>query len=180
MISSAKNYTKKKKKWTDRTLGQMVKGKLYRQNHTKKHTCKHSQKEKKEKIYIYTFWEVWGLLPAFSRCSVRVVPHVDVFWCIRGEAGDLHVLLLCHLEGLSPFTHFCVTELFWLLSSNSLYSLFSIASSSQPLSLRLYLQFSVLFTIFISLKSSFTIIYSALTSHLICPKPKWGSFPFNN
>ena len=24
------------------------------------------------------FWEVWGLLPAFSRCSVRVVPHVDV------------------------------------------------------------------------------------------------------
>ena len=25
MIRSAKNYTKKKKKWTDRTLGQMVK-----------------------------------------------------------------------------------------------------------------------------------------------------------
>ena len=25
------------------------------------------------------FWEVWGLLPAFSRCSVGVVPHVDVF-----------------------------------------------------------------------------------------------------
>ena len=25
------------------------------------------------------FWEVWGLLPAFSRCSVWVVPHVDVF-----------------------------------------------------------------------------------------------------
>ena len=25
------------------------------------------------------FWEVWGLLPAFSRCSVAVVPHVDVF-----------------------------------------------------------------------------------------------------
>ena len=24
------------------------------------------------------FWEVWGLLPAFSRCSVGVVPHVDV------------------------------------------------------------------------------------------------------
>ena len=24
------------------------------------------------------FWEVWGLLPAFSRCSVAV-PHVDVF-----------------------------------------------------------------------------------------------------
>ena len=25
------------------------------------------------------FWEVWGLLPAFSMCSVGVVPHVDVF-----------------------------------------------------------------------------------------------------
>ena len=24
-------------------------------------------------------WEVWGLLPAFSRCSVGVVPHADVF-----------------------------------------------------------------------------------------------------
>ena len=45
MITSAKNYTKKqehqkinKKNPTDRTLGQMVKTKLYRQNHTKNHT----------------------------------------------------------------------------------------------------------------------------------------------
>ena len=53
MISSAKNYTKKQEqKKTDRTLGQMVKANLYRQNHTKKHTHTHSQKEKKEK-YIY-------------------------------------------------------------------------------------------------------------------------------
>ena len=43
-----------KKKKTDRTLGQMVKAKLYRQTHTKKHTETHSQKEKKEK-YIYTY-----------------------------------------------------------------------------------------------------------------------------
>ena len=51
MITSAKNYTKKR---TDRTLGQMVKAKLYRQSHTKKHTHTHSQKEKKEKnISIY-------------------------------------------------------------------------------------------------------------------------------
>ena len=51
MLTSAKNYTKKRKKIrTDRTLGRMIKAKLYRQNHTKKHT--HSQKEKKEKIYI--------------------------------------------------------------------------------------------------------------------------------
>ena len=52
MIISTKNYTKKNKKnkkWTERTLGQMVKAKLYRQNHTKKHTHIHSQKEKNEK-----------------------------------------------------------------------------------------------------------------------------------
>ena len=55
MITSAKNYTnpptKKnpKLKWTDRTLGQMIKAKLYRQNHTKKHPHTHSQKEKKGK-----------------------------------------------------------------------------------------------------------------------------------
>ena len=54
MITSAKIYSKKKKKWTDRTLGQRVKAKLYRQNHIKKHIHTHSQKEKKEQtIYIY-------------------------------------------------------------------------------------------------------------------------------
>ena len=57
MITSAKNYTENKQtnkqKWTDRTLGQMIKAKLYRQNHTKKHTYTYSQKEKKENIYIY-------------------------------------------------------------------------------------------------------------------------------
>ena len=35
------------------TLGRMVKAKVYRQNHSKKHTHTHSQKEKKEKIYIF-------------------------------------------------------------------------------------------------------------------------------
>ena len=58
MIRSVKNYRKKKqktkKKRTDRTVGQMVKAKLYRQNHTQKHTHTHSQKEKKGKnIYIF-------------------------------------------------------------------------------------------------------------------------------
>ena len=47
------------------------------------------------------FWEVWGLLPAFSRCSVGVVPRVDVFLMYFWEEGDLHVLLLCRLEGPS-------------------------------------------------------------------------------
>ena len=50
MITSAKKYTKKK--WTDRTLGQMVKAKLYRQNHTQNHTHTQSQREKGKK-YIY-------------------------------------------------------------------------------------------------------------------------------
>ena len=60
MITTIKNYTnkqhKKKTKWTDRTLGQMVKAKLYQQNCTKKHRDTRSQKEKKEKyIYIYIY-----------------------------------------------------------------------------------------------------------------------------
>ena len=51
MITRAKIYTKKKR--TDRTLGQMVKARLYRQNHTKKHTHTHSKREKNENnIYI--------------------------------------------------------------------------------------------------------------------------------
>ena len=41
-----------------RTLGQVVKAKLYRQIHTKKHIHTHSQKKKKEKIiYIYIFFK---------------------------------------------------------------------------------------------------------------------------
>ena len=51
-----KTVPKKINKRTDRTLGQIVKAELYRQNHTKKHTHTHSQKEEKEKytyIYIY-------------------------------------------------------------------------------------------------------------------------------
>ena len=57
MITSAKNYTKEKKKekWTGRTLGQMVKAKLYRQHHPKEHTHTNSQKEKKKKKYIYIY-----------------------------------------------------------------------------------------------------------------------------
>ena len=60
MIRSAKNYTKTNKqtnkKWTNRILGQMVKAKLYRENHTKEHTHTHSQKEgKKKEIYMYIY-----------------------------------------------------------------------------------------------------------------------------
>ena len=48
MITSAKIYTRKKtEKRTDRTLGQRVKAKLYRQNLTQKHIHIHSQKKGK-------------------------------------------------------------------------------------------------------------------------------------
>ena len=54
MITSTKNYTKKKKKkGTDRTLGKIAKAKLYRENHTKKHTHTHAlTKREKGKKYI--------------------------------------------------------------------------------------------------------------------------------
>ena len=63
MKKGTKNYTKKHKTKqnktkirTGRNLRQMVKAKLYRQNHTKKHTHTHSQQEEKEKyIYIYIY-----------------------------------------------------------------------------------------------------------------------------
>ena len=84
---STKNCTKKQKqqqqqqkKRTGRTLGQMVKAKLYRQNHTKKHTHSHSQKEKKEKnIYCCSqnplpqFWDVSLSIQIFQRCRVHQV-----------------------------------------------------------------------------------------------------------
>ena len=54
MIRNIKKYTKRNPtKWANRTLGQMVKAKLYRENYTEKHAHTHSQKEEKEKkIYI--------------------------------------------------------------------------------------------------------------------------------
>ena len=50
-ITSTKNYTKKQK--GARTLGQMVKARLYRQNHTKKHTHTLTKREKEKSVYIY-------------------------------------------------------------------------------------------------------------------------------
>ena len=78
---SAENYTKNNnnnnnnKKWTDRTLGQMVKAKLYRQNHTQKHTHTHSQKEKKGKKKIY-------------RCSQSRPPQFGMIRCLFRYSTD--------------------------------------------------------------------------------------------
>ena len=85
MITSAKTYTKKKnknqKRRTDRTLGQMVKAKLYRQNHTQKHTHTHSQKEQKGKICIY-------------RCSQSPPPQFGMIRCLFRYSTDAGYLKL--------------------------------------------------------------------------------------
>ena len=61
---------------TDRTLGQMVKAKLYRQNHSQKHTHTHSQKEKKGKKYIY-------------HCSQSPPPEFGVIHCLFRYSTDV-------------------------------------------------------------------------------------------
>ena len=89
MITSTKNYTKKRKKRTERTLGQMVKAKLYRQNHTQKHTHTHSQKEKKgKKVYISllpkstsTIWDDLLSIQVFQICRVYQVDCGDLILC---------------------------------------------------------------------------------------------------
>ena len=51
-----------------------------------------------------SFWEVWGLLPAFSRCSVGVVPHVDVFlMCLWGGRCSPRLTLLPSWSSCSSF-----------------------------------------------------------------------------
>ena len=49
----------------------MVKAKLYRQNHTKKHTHTHSQKEKKEKYIYIVAPKVHGLNFGMIHCLLR-------------------------------------------------------------------------------------------------------------
>ena len=58
MITSTKNYIKKKKR-ERQTLGQMVKAKVYRQNHTNKHKL-HTHKRGKKNIYIYIYIFIKG------------------------------------------------------------------------------------------------------------------------
>ena len=55
MLKIKLKLKKRKNKWSDRTLGQIVKAKLYRQNHRKEHTHTHSQtKYTKKHTHIYT------------------------------------------------------------------------------------------------------------------------------
>ena len=79
MTTIAKNYTKRKKKTTDgqnpRTNGKSKA--IQTKSHKEAYTYTLTEREKEK--YIHIFWEVWAFLPAFSRCSAAVVPHVDVF-----------------------------------------------------------------------------------------------------
>ena len=94
MITSAKNYTKNKKKQTERTLGQMVKAKVYRQNHTQTQTHTHSQKEKKGKnIYISlhpkstsSIWDDSLSIQVFHRCRyIKLI--VEIYSTAPEAAG---------------------------------------------------------------------------------------------
>lgn len=52
--------------------------------------------------YVESFLENLGIceiLPGFSRMySVRIVPHVDVFFDVFVGGGELHILLVHHLD----------------------------------------------------------------------------------
>ena len=76
-----------KKKKTERTLGQMVKAKLYRQNHTQKYTHTHSQKEKKGKIYIY-------------HCSQSPPPQFGMIRCLFRYSTDAGYIKLWRFNPL--------------------------------------------------------------------------------
>ena len=72
------------------------------------------------------FWEVWGLLPAFSRCSVGVVPHVFLMYLWGGRwsprptpppssygpflcrvCDTIHTNKLCKQSNVRVFFAFC-------------------------------------------------------------------------
>ena len=57
------------------------------------------------------FWEVWRLLPAFSRCSVGVVPHVDVFLMyLWGGRWSLRLTLPPSWSSTLQFVFICITQ----------------------------------------------------------------------
>ena len=54
------------------------------------------------------FSEVWGLLPAFSRCSLGVVPHVDVFLMyLWGGRWSPHLTALLSWTSPPIFLNLC-------------------------------------------------------------------------
>ena len=57
----------------------------------------------------HSFWEVWGLLPAFSRCSVGIVPRVDVLLMyLWGGRWSPRLTPLLSWRSLETFLSNCV------------------------------------------------------------------------
>ena len=92
MITSTENYTKTNKQTnknqTDRTLGQMVKAKLYRQNHTEAYAYTLTKREKGKYIYILllpkstsSIWDHLLSIQVFHSCRVHQVDCGDLIHC---------------------------------------------------------------------------------------------------
>ncbi len=78
------------KKWIERTLGQMVKGKQYRQNHTQKHKHTYSQKEEKGKQHIYP-------------CSQSPPPQFGMVRCLFKYSTDAgYIKLIVEILSAAP------------------------------------------------------------------------------
>ena len=111
MITSIKTILKKKtnkteRKRTDRTLGQMVKAKLYRQNHTQTYTYTCTKREKGNKIYI-------SLLPKSTSSICDDSLSIQVFHRCRVhqvDCGDL-ICCSCGCWEIFPFLFFVHTAL---------------------------------------------------------------------
>ena len=92
MVTSAKNYTKKNKnkKRTDRTLGQMVKAKLYRQKpHTEAYTYTLTKREKGKK-YIY-------------HCSQSPPPQFGMIRCLFRYSTDAgYIKVIVEIKSAAP------------------------------------------------------------------------------
>ena len=87
ILKKAKTKTNKKKR-ADRTLGQIVKAKIYRQNLTQKHHIHTHKKRKRGKKYISlllkftsSIWDDSLSIQVFHRCRVHQVDCGDLTPC---------------------------------------------------------------------------------------------------
>ena len=86
----------------------MVKAKLYRQNHTQKHTHTHSHKEKKGKIYIYCYSQIPPPQFGMIRCLFRYSTDSGTSSCLWNFnplllrlLGEISLSLFAQLLGFS-------------------------------------------------------------------------------
>ena len=102
MLKTILNKTKNKnQKWTDRTLGQMVKAKLYRQNHTQKHAHTLTKRKKGKNIYISllpkstsSIWMI-SCLFRYSTDAGYIKLIVEIYPLLLRLLGEISLSLLC-------------------------------------------------------------------------------------